>query len=199
VASLLNPPVQYDLPAHHLPRQFTAMVRPLNGFHMASLLPLASGPYIFDQTVKPHFLLPSRGHLLHDSRIPTQLLLAEDDHIAGLFPIGRLHLPFHFPVEDVPIRRTARPTQFSEKGACPPLGRLTQAHHLTVQPAMGGKLSPVLLQRDEDPIQSQGKAESRNVSPSDLFHQPVISAAAAQGSRLGSPPLQNVFKGGLGI
>src|SRR5690606_40850865 len=89
VASLLNPPVQYDLPAHHLPRQFTAMVRPLNGFHMASLLPLASGPYIFDQTVKPHFLLPSRGHLLRSEQIPTQLLLAEDDHIAE---IGRAHV-----------------------------------------------------------------------------------------------------------
>ena len=143
--------------------------------------------------------LPSRGHFLHDGRIPAQLLLAEDDHVAGTLPVGRLHLPLHLPVEHIPLRRTSRPAQFGEQRDGPLPGLFTQGHHVTVQPAPDGELNPLILQGDENPVQSQGKADARDIPAADLLHQSVVPAAPAEGSGLGPQPLQDIFEGGLGV
>ena len=140
----------------------------------------------------------SVASFLHDDRLPAQLLLAEDDHIAGTLPVRRLHLPLHFPVQ---ISRSAehparRNSASSEIARFP--GLFTQGHHVTVEPAPDRELNPLSFRATRirsSPKQSRCPGHPRRRSP-----PPVrCTGRPRRGFRPGPQPFQDIFKGGLGV
>ena len=132
--------------------------------------------------VKRTGLLCTLRHIAHECRMRCQLILTEDDGIARTGSIRLLHLRLHAAPRVVHEGTHTAAPQLMQQGERRLCRRITECDEEYIRCRRLHRQEILLLQCEQDALQSSRKTDGGGGIPSELLDQSVIASAPRDGT-----------------
>ena len=115
-------------------------------------------------------------HIAQDDRPFFQLVVADNQRMAGIESIGALHQAFEAFSAKIQLRPDAFIAESADPFKCLQTAFISQCRHKNI--GFPVKFSGIQAGQFGQPVKADGKAGRRNIGPSQLFDQSIIATAA---------------------